>query len=99
MCSDRTLETISHPDDDLFASEPPNLFIEPVSELAEAVQGYMAVRDQISLTTEEKDKLKRTIDKLEDIEAQAQQMSPLQPGRDEIKLLERYRKAIIFTLL
>jgi hypothetical protein len=99
ICSDRTLETISHPDDDLFASEPPNLFNEPVTELAEAVQGYMAVRDQINLAAQENDNLKRTIDKLADIEAQARQTSPLQSGRDEIKLLERYRKAIIFTLL
>lgn len=65
----------------------------------EALQGYMVVRHQISLTTQEKDNLKRTIDKLEDVEAQAQQMSPLEPGRDQIKLLERYRKAIMFTLL
>jgi hypothetical protein len=89
---DRLIGAITNPNSELFAVEPANLFIEPVTELEEALDGYraLAIRD---MDEDERAQLRSALQKMKDSAISAS-ISPLHSGRDVIKVLQRYHDCL-----
>ena len=59
-------------------------------ELLEAFEGYQALGDRVAFTTQEMELILATRTKLEKTVPKTDIISPLDAGRDERKLLQRY---------
>lgn len=94
LVTDRTLETLFYPTDELFARELPNLFFEPVTELTDVSKAYKALRTRIKLTPHERAHFSATTKQLKQARSGADESSPLDAGSDERKLLDRYLQAL-----